>query len=166
MIFDPKAPSKGKKHKHPLTPLPRFTPLMDMMVIMLLFLLMQFSATGDLMRRATGVELPTSTSKEPTVKEVAVILSQNGLFVDTGTDREEILARPDELSNDDLVTLPGLSKFLQNHQTALARKGREAFKGVITIQGDRRISYQWLLKVIQTCVQNEFTTFDFIVEQA
>jgi biopolymer transport protein ExbD len=88
------------------------------------------------------------------------------LFVDTGTDREEILARPDELSNDELVILPGLSKFLQNHQTALARKGREDFKGVITIQGDRRISYQWLLKVIQTCVQNEFTTFDFIVEQA
>jgi biopolymer transport protein ExbD len=166
MIFDPKAPSKGKKHKHRATPLPKFTSLMDMMVIMLLFLLMQFSATGDLMRRAPGVELPTSTSQEPTAKEVAVILSTDGLFVDTGTDREEILARPDELSNDELVTLPGLSKFLQNHQTVLARKGKEDFKGVITIQGDRRISYQWLLKVIQTCVQNEFTTFDFIVEQA
>ncbi len=166
MIFDPKAPSKGKKHKHEPTPLPKFTSLMDMMVIMLLFLLMQFSATGDLMKRAPGVELPSSTSTQPTTKEVSIFLSQQGLFVDTGTDREEILARPDELSNENLLTLPGLNRFLQNYQSTLAKKGKEAHKGVITIQGDRRISYQWLLKVIQTCVENEFTTFDFVVEQA
>ncbi|KPL07570.1 hypothetical protein AMJ86_04075 [bacterium SM23_57] len=165
MTFDPKAPSKGKKHKHPLTPMPKFTPLMDMMVIMLLFLLMQFSATGDLMRKAPGVELPSSTATNPTTKEVAVILSPRGLFVDTGTDREEILARPDELSDESIILLSGLNNYLQNHQKALAQRGKEAHKGVITIQGDRRIPYQWLLKVIQTCVRNEFTTFDFVVEQ-
>jgi biopolymer transport protein ExbD len=165
MAFDPKAPSKGKKHKHPMTPMPKFTPLMDMMVIMLLFLLMQFSATGDLMRRAPGVQLPASTASNPTTKEVSVILSQRGLFVETGTDREEILARPDELNDAGLLLLPGLNNFLQSHQKALAQKGKAAHKGVITIQGDRRIPYDWLLKVIQTCVRNEFTTFDFVVEQ-
>jgi biopolymer transport protein ExbD len=165
MPYDPKAPSKGKKHKHPLTPLPKFTSLLDMMTIMLLFLLAQFSATGDLMRRAEGVELPGSTADSPTTKEVAVILSQQGLFVDTGTDRQEILARPDELNNESLTSLPGLSNFLQNHQKSLAQRGKAAHKGIITIQGDRRIQYQWLLKVIQTCVSNDFSTFDFVVER-
>jgi biopolymer transport protein ExbD len=85
--------------------------------------------------------------------------------VDTGTDREEILARPEELNDNNILLLPGLSNFLQTHQKALAQRGREEHKGLITIQGDRRISYQWLLKVIQTCVRNDFTTFDFVIER-
>jgi len=165
MTFDPKAPSKGKKHRSPPTAMPKMTSLMDMMTIILLFLLVQFFATGELVKRAPGVELPSSTSQGNPTKEVSVYLSPRGLFVDSGTDREEILARPDELSDENLLVLPGLNNFLRNYQNELLEKGKGVHKGIITIQGDRRISYQWLLKVIQTCVNNEFNTFDFVVER-
>ena len=165
MNFDAKAPSKGKKHGPSETPMPKMTSLMDMMTIILLFILVQFFATGELIKPAPGVELPSSTSTITPTKEVSVYLSPKGLFVDTGTDREEILARPDELNDENLLVLPGLGNFLKNYQKGLKERGKEEQRGLITIQGDRRISYQWLLKVIQTCVNNDFNTFDFVVQR-
>jgi biopolymer transport protein ExbD len=165
MTFDAKAPSKGKKHGPSETPMPKMTSLMDMMTIILLFILVQFFATGELIKLAPGVELPSSTSPTSPTKAVSVYLSPRGLFVDTGTDREEILARPDELNDENLLVLPGLGNFLKNYQKGLKDRGKEEQRGLITIQGDRRISYQWLLKVIQTCVNNDFNTFDFVVQR-
>jgi len=165
MAFDAKAPSKGKKHGPPETSMPKMTSLMDMMTIILLFILVQFFATGELLKLAPGVILPTSTSQTNPTKKVSVYLSPQGLFVDTGTDREEILARPDELNDENLLVLPGLNNFLRNYQNSLLEKGKGEQKGIITIQGDRRISYQWLLKVIQTCVNSDFNTFDFVVQR-
>jgi biopolymer transport protein ExbD len=163
MAFDPKAPSKSKRHHEPPTPMPKMTSLMDMFTIMLLFILVQFFATGEILKKAAGVQLPTSSAKSNPVRDLSVVLLPKGLFVDTGTNRVETLALPDELNDQNILVIPGLTNFLKNYQRGLAARGKDTFKGVITIQGDRRVSYQWLLKVIQTCVSNDFNTFDFVV---
>lgn len=161
------APSKSKRNRRKDLGKLNLASMMDMMTIILLFLLKTFSAGGALLRPSPYLELPKAERDMEPKKAVAIlILSSNsemppGVYEDMEKD-PRVLSRADELDNPDVVILPALEAFLNEHRE-FAEKVGKTFKGEVTIQCDKEVRYDWLLKVINTCGQSEYSTIDFVV---
>jgi len=138
--------------------------MMDMMTIILLFLLKSFSTSGALIHPSPLVDLPRAQRDMEPKKAVSILITQSGVFEDmAGKDPRKISAL-DEITNTENIVLPTLASFLDEYKVFQERVGMQ-FKGEITIQCDKEIPYEWLLKVINTCGQTEFGTIDFVVKK-
>jgi len=138
--------------------------MMDMMTIILLFLLKSFSTSGALIQPSPLVDLPRAQRDLEPKKAVSILVSQSGVFEDMAGKDPRIIAGPDEFLNTENIVLPGLEVYLTDYKAFQERVGMQ-FKGEITIQCDKEIPYEWVLKVINTCGQTDFGTIDFVVKK-
>jgi biopolymer transport protein ExbD len=155
------APSKGKKNKKKEEAGLSLNSMMDMMTIILLFLLKSMSTSGALIRPSPYLELPKAERIMEPKKAVAILITADGVLEDMESDPRVLSARA-EIDDPENVILPGLEGFLNENREFVLKTGRP-FKGEITIQCDKGVTYDWLLKVINTCGQTEFATIDFVV---
>ena len=134
--------------------------MMDMMTIILLFLLKSMSTSGALIRPSPYLELPYSIQQMEPRKALAILITGDGVKEDIEVNPQSISDRR-EMMNPDNIILPGLANFLKESKERRERIGQ--FRGEITIQCDKNVTYDWLLKVINTCGQAEYATIDFVV---
>ncbi len=137
--------------------------MMDMMTIILLFLLKSMSSSGALIQPSPFVDLPSSFRETEIKKAVALLVTVDGVFEDMEGDPRLIEGR-EAIDNPDNMLLPDLEVYLTEQRGLAERLGRE-FTGEVTIQCDKGTRYDWLLKVINTCGQTEFSTIDFVVKK-
>ncbi len=154
------APSKGKKNRRKEEGTLSLNSMMDMMTIILLFLLKSMSTSGGLIKPSPFLDLPYSIQEKTPKKALAILVSTSGVMEDMEVD-PRIISDQNELMNPDNVVLPGLEKYLVENKDLRDRIGQ--FRGEITIQCDKNVTYDWLLKVINTCGQAEYVTIDFVV---
>lgn len=133
-------------------PSPPLTSMVDMMTILVVFMLVNFSVEGELATAAHGIRPPESTSLQRARPELNVTISPGGVFVD-GT----AVATIDQvLDRDDLLITP----------LAAALDGRFA-RGdslpALTIQCDREIDFRVLKRVVHTCSRAGGTDFELLV---
>lgn len=153
-------PSKGKKNRRKESQELSLNSMMDMMTIILLFLLKSMSTTGALIRPSPYLDLPYSIQDMAPKKAIAILVTTSGVKEDMESE-PRIISDQYEMMNPENVVLPGLEKYLVEHRDLRDRIGK--FRGEITIQCDKNVTYDWLLKVINTCGQAEFVTIDFVV---
>jgi len=158
------APSKGKKHRRKEKEELMLNSMMDMMTIILLFLLKTMGSSGALLRPSPFVTLPTAAREREPEKTIAILVTPQGIFEDMERN-PNVLSQPDELSDPENVVLSGLETFLVDQKQLTERLGKP-FKGQVTVQCDKEVTYDWLLKVINTCGQAEYGTIDFVVLKA
>lgn len=156
------APSKGKKHRRKEKDELMLNSMMDMMTIILLFLLKTMGSSGALLRPSPFVSLPFAVRELQPQKTIAILVTEQGVFEDMERN-PRLLSDPVEMSATDVV-LPGLETFLTVQREQIEKFGKK-FKGQVTVQCDKAVTYDWLLKVINTCGQTEFGTIDFVVMQ-
>lgn len=155
------APSKGKKNRRKEEAGLSLNSMMDMMTIILLFLLKSMSTSGALIQQSPFLELPTAEREMEPKKAVAILVTPDGVLEDMEIDPRMLSDRA-EMDNPEGVVLPGLAGFLNENREFVLKTGR-LFRGEITIQCDKNVTYDWLLKVINTCGQTEFATIDFVI---
>lgn len=155
------APSKGKKHRRKEAEGLMLNSMMDMMTIILLFLLKTMGSSGALLRPSPYVQLPVAQREVEPQKTISILVSEAGVFEDMEKN-PRLLSDPTEISSPDNVILPGLETWLNEQREFTIRLGKP-FKGQITIQCDKAVTYDSLLKVINTCGQTEFGIIDFVV---
>ena len=115
------------------------TSMMDMMTIILVFMIKNIDAEGQLVTQAENLVLPVSTSKiQP--KEV-----DNQKVITT----EEVLASKDLCIPAVLSTLYERRKVEEEHALAAGLPADEA--GQVVIQIDKNIPYDAMYKVMATC---------------
>jgi biopolymer transport protein TolR len=141
---------------------PQMTSLVDVLTVLVFFLLKNFSSEGEIMTPSKNLELPESTAKVRPASELTVAISQNHILVD-GTP----VALVSEETGRQGTDIPGLAKFLdekrkQTEEISLYDKN-VAFDGKLTIQGDRKIPYWLLQKVLATCGENGYSSFSLAV---
>jgi len=158
-------PSKGKKNRRKEKEGLTLNSMMDMMTIILLFLLKSFSTSGALIQPSPLLELPSANRDLDPKKAIAILVTRDGILEDMEGKQPRVLATMDEMANADLVVLPNLEAFLVESKEFKAKVGIQ-FKGEITVQCDKDVPYEWLLKVINTCGQAEYGTIDFVVKKA
>ncbi len=123
------------------------TALIDAFSILVIFLLMSFSSSGDVVLVGKGIELPKATMGEQLDRQPVVKVEEGKIFVEDKEVPEAGL----------VASLLDLRK--KFHET----RPNEEFPGVITIQGDRRLKYEQLNSIVLASSQAGFSDIKFAV---
>lgn len=168
------APSHLRKHQGTKEEQIPLASMMDMMTIILLFLLKSYSATGGLMTQVDKLELPESSSSNKPKSALSIVVDAGlgsgapGIYVEEKGSRVEQLDGGEvlQLSATQSMDLPVLKAFLDER----AAEGREnetrygvPFTGEITIQADKSVNYNAVLKVLLTCADAGYDKTDFVI---
>ena len=124
------------------------TSLIDAFSILVVYLLMFFSSTGEMTYVSSDIDLPKASIIDRLDRYSIIQIKKEGYFVD------DI-----ELKVDDLVSyLVDLKKKLN---TSLSQS--EEQKETITIQADKTVKYDRLSPVVQACSHAGFSNIKFAV---
>jgi biopolymer transport protein TolR len=153
-----------KKKRRPPQDLakPQMTSLVDVLTVLVFFLLKNFSTDGDIVTPSKGLELPESNASTKPEVSLTIAISQKHILVDGAP-----VALVSEESMREGLEIPGLSQLLderrkQTEEISQYDKNVE-FNGKLTIQGDRKIPYWLLQKVLSTCGENGYSSFSLAV---
>ena len=123
------------------------TALIDAFSILVIFLLMSFSSTGELLFMSKDTELPKAARSETLERNPVVKIEGSTVYLE---DKE---MGPDEL----IPALIALRK-----QFAETRPNEE-YPGIITVQADRRLKYEVLNQVVVSASGAGFGDIRFAV---
>ena len=137
----------GTRHKKSIVADLLLTALIDAFSILVIFLLMSFSSSGELLALSKGQELPKAS--------YAAVLDRNTLIK---LDNDKIYLEDKEVALADIV-----GALLQARQDWAALHPGQEFPGQVTIQADRRIKFEQLSQVIQASSHAGFSDIKFAV---
>jgi biopolymer transport protein ExbD len=143
---------------------PQLTSLVDVMTILLIYLLKSFSSEGEIITVSQELMLPESSAqKQP---KVTTVLTVNNRYI---LAEDVHVANVDEVLASDTLIIPRLYQWLGERRaltTQIERYStRTKFLGDITIQGDKRIRFQLLKKIMYTCGRQGFNNFSLVVRK-
>jgi biopolymer transport protein ExbD len=148
-------------------------PMMDMMTILLVFLIMQFSATAADVIQSRELQLPYSTSVQEMAEAISIQISTNKITVDG---EEVCQLRPGGLVDPSIkqgggtgfLITPLLTRMQQHAQRLkliAQQRPSSPFRGEVQIIADKRTPFRTLAEVIYTLGQAEFKSMRFVVLQ-
>lgn len=139
-------PQDGKWKRNMVADL-LLTALIDAFSILVIFLLMSFSSTGDILFLSKDTELPKAQLASELERNPVVRIEADKMFV------EDRLATVDQLTGE-LLELR--KKFMETHANM-------EYPGIVTIQGDRRLKYEVLSQVVAAASQAGYSDIRFAV---
>jgi biopolymer transport protein ExbD len=140
------------------------TSMIDMFTLMVVFLLKNYSAQGQLVTPATNLLLPTSSVEKNAGEALSVKVSGTNIMVenDVVIDEKGFQAA---LAQKEFLIEP-LYNVLKKHCDE-AKKSAEMFKtefsGKVSIQGDVAIPYNMLTRIMYTCGQAGYPVMNLVV---
>ena len=138
------------------------TPLVDMFVIIVLFLIANFSATGEVLMMSKQIRLPEAVNVRE-IEMVPVVMVSNEQVLVSGT----VIGRVDELSREDYLNIPALEEKLRDMKKqyeqlhALANDESGTFKGDVNIQADRDVHFKIIKRVMYSCTTAGYNNINF-----
>jgi len=138
--------------------------MIDMFTLMVVFLLQNYSAQGQLVTPAQGLKLPQSSVEKTAEEALSVKISKNSIMVENN-----MVVAPSEYT--ELMQQKGfmieslyavLSKYSKEAQKS-AELFKTEFSGKISIQGDEAIPYNVLTRVMYTCGQAGYPNMNLVV---
>jgi biopolymer transport protein ExbD len=135
------------------------TPMIDMFVMLVIFLIQQFSATGEILYINKDVVLPKA-KVTATLNRAPVIT----LTKDTIAFEGALVQKTADLQGDEVFKSEELQKRLQEYKKTYETNNiKELFKGEVIIQGDQNVPFGIVKKVLNTCAANGFFTINYAV---
>ena len=151
-----------KKRNPPRATKPLMTPLVDVLIVLVFFLLKNFSSDGDILTPAAGLVLPISTAQIKPELTIVLSISQKHILGD-GTP----LALVEEEMSSPSPTVLALRQWLEKKRKTSDEIARfnpgSTFDGKLTIQSDQKIPFRILQKVLNTCGEQGFSKFSLAV---
>lgn len=138
---------RSEAHKREVHAELLLTALIDAFSILVIFLLMSFSSSGEILIPSKGMELPKAATGEQLDRQPVVKVDNGKIFVEDKQVSEQTL----------VAALLDLRK--KFHET----RPNEEFPGIITIQGDRRLKYEQLNSIVLASSQAGFSDIKFAV---
>lgn len=147
------------------------TPMIDMFVILLVFLLMVFSASGEILFAQKDIQLPTAYESRPLMRVPIIGISQDVILFEGG--KVMFTSGVSEKNYPDLK-LPELSKILKSARAAFLRehpmpsekdraiKWFENSKQII-IQSDSSVPFEIIRMVMTTAANEGYSAINFAV---
>jgi len=137
------------------------TPLVDMFVILVLFLVANFSASGELLSMNKDIALPEASNTEELVLAPVVMVSKEQVMV-SGT----LIGRVEDLMREDYLNIPALEENLRDQKKKFedlhnAANDQGAFKGDVNIQADKAVQFRIVKRVMFSCASAGFGNISF-----
>ncbi|MBD3419884.1 MAG: hypothetical protein GF398_07190 [Chitinivibrionales bacterium] len=143
---------------------PQLTSLVDVMTIMLVYLLKSFSAEGEIVTVSKDLMLPESSARKKPKVTVNIVVNKSFIMAE-----DERLAEVDQVLSTDDMLIPALNEWLRQRREKTERIAQYStdtkFTGDVTIQGDKRIRFRLLKKIMFTCGQQGFNNFSLAVRK-
>lgn len=131
------------------------TSMIDMFTILLVFLLKNFSAEGEIMAISEDLKLPEASFNKKPVASLIVAVTKEFITLEG-----EHIIEVKEIINTPELVIPKLKERLEakaNYVKEIAKINPTIiFTGDVTIQGDKAIPFKLLQKIMYTCGQAEY----------
>jgi biopolymer transport protein ExbD len=141
------------------------TPLVDMFVIIVLFLIANFSATGEVLNMTKDIQLPEAVNTKEVEMHPVVMVSSDQVSV-SGT----VIGRVEDLVKDDsYLSIPALEEKLREMKKqyedlhAMAKDDANTFKGDVNIQGHKDVDFGIIKRVLASCANAGYYNTNFAV---
>lgn len=141
------------------------TAMVDMMVMLTVFLLATFSATGELIMQQKGLELPTALNDKELERAPIIIISR-----DSVTFGQDEVANTRALVQDESAEwkIPELFDMLQLEKFNFEKRDmsddlRRKLRGLVVLQADKDVDAKVLNRVMKTAYAAEYTEVMFAV---
>lgn len=136
------------------------TSMVDFMSVIVIFLLMNFSASGDFTYNQADIVPPDSVAGGELVRVPVIAISDTEIIFEQirVESSRAVMAETDE------YTLPHLTEALKKEQEAFKeiRKGQE-FDGKILIQADQNVPYKLIRRVFLAAAKTGYANISYIV---
>ena len=136
------------------------TPLVDMFVIIVLFLIANFSATGEVLFMTKDIVLPDSAHGTDIEMKPVIQVSKTAILV-----QGEAIAQVDSLGKDEYWNIPALEEKLRDEKKRLEvlHEGDKegGFKGEVNIQADKEVPFSVLKRVLYSANQAGYFSLNF-----
>ena len=143
------------------------TPMVDMFVIIVLFLIANFSATGEVLMMTKDIQLPEAVNVREVEMVPVVMVSKDQVLV-SGT----VIGRVEDLTREDYLNIPNLEEKLREMKKqyedlhSLAKDESTSFKGDVNIQGDKDVPFKIMKRVMFSCATAGYNNINFAVMTA
>ncbi len=137
-------------------------PLIDIFTNILLFLLVSYSAEGNILAVDPKFKLPVSTSRQTPKMSLIIQVTEDDLIMDG----VRIAAAKEILKDRQLNIAPlyyALNKNTQKVEFIIKKNPSFKFTGEVIIQGDKRIPFSLLEKIMYTCGQAGYSNISLAV---
>ncbi len=122
------------------------TPLVDMFVIIVIFLLQNFSASGDILFMQKDITLPEAKYGAELERAPVVQISPDAILLEG-----EQIAIIRDIERDEFLNIPLLEERLRDLKRRYEQIHTEAFKGDINIQGHNEVKFKIANRVMYSC---------------
>lgn len=140
------------------------TPLVDTFVIIVLFLIANFSATGEVLMMTKDIQLPEAANVKEIELAPVVMISNDQVVVDGN-----VIGRVDDLTRQEFMNIPALEERLQTMKKqfeelhAMAKDTENTFKGDVNIQANREVQFKIIKRVMVSCASAGYNNINFAV---
>ena len=137
-------------------------PMVDMMTMLVIFLLMQFSATGEILYMQKDIKLPDAQHGQ-TIETAPVVAISASQIIVSGQKVAEVA----DVERGEDFSIPGLEERLRDekkrwdfiHQNDPDRE--KNWKGDVNIQADQKVPFRILKRVMYTAGQAGYFNVNF-----
>jgi len=142
------------------------TPLVDMFVIIVLFLIANFSATGEVLMMTRDVQLPEAFNATEIEMAPVVMVSNTDIIVSGNA-----IGRVEDLTRDEYLNIPALEEKLRQMKKqyedlhALAKDTEGSFKGDVNIQANKDVQFKVMKRILYSCATAGYSNINFAVLQ-
>lgn len=139
------------------------TPLVDMFVIIVLFLIANFSATGEVLMMTKDIELPEAQHVQEVESHPVVMVSGESIIVDG-----KGVARVEDLGKEEYLNIPALEEQLRKMKEefvnlhTVAQDG-QTFTGHVNIQAHKGVEFGIIKRVMFSCATAGYSNINFAV---
>jgi biopolymer transport protein ExbD len=141
------------------------TPLVDMFVIIVLFLIANFSATGEVLMMSKDIQLPTASHTKDLELVPVVMISKDEVIVEGS-----LVGKVSEIVKGDQMDIPELEERLREMKKktdelhALAQDtSQQSSAGDVNIQADKEVPFKIISRVMFSCASADYQNINFAV---
>ncbi len=136
------------------------TSLVDMFTIIVIFLLMNFSANGEVLYMSKDIKLPDAYHGAQLERAPVISVSGDAVTIDG-----KMLLNTADLEKGDVLNVPELEDALRDekrrYEQIHANDPDHPFRGLVNVQADKRIPFKVIKRVMFACNQSGFGNINF-----
>ena len=136
------------------------TSLVDMFTIIVIFLLQNFSATGEILFMSKDIHLPQAYHGAEIERAPVIAVSSDAVSFEG----KQVLLTAD-LSKGDVLNVPELEDMLRDERRKFeqshAGDAKNPFKGLVHVQADKRITFKVIKRVMHACNSAGYGNINF-----
>jgi biopolymer transport protein ExbD len=136
------------------------TSLVDVMTIVVIFLLMNFSANGEVLYMSKDIKLPDAYHGAMLERAPVISVSAEAVTFDG-----KMLLQTADMEKGDVLNVPELEDSLREekrrYEQIHANDPDHPFRGLVNVQADRKIPFKVIKRIMFACNQSGFANINF-----